>query len=171
MTDDFFEVRQEAHVQQAVGFVDYKNVQPVEEQHFLIEQIQQPSGGGDQNVDAFVECIHLLFLADASEDHRLSDLCAGSVDREAVMNLQREFSGGGDGESERAFGDRFEIPACEMIEDRQREGGRFAGARLSAAQDVSTVQRSGNGGRLYGGGFGVALVRERFLQRRNQVEI
>jgi hypothetical protein len=51
----------------------------------------------------------------------------------------------------------------ELVQHRQREGGRLAGAGLGAAEQVVALEHGGNGLRLDGGG-GVVTVLVHSLQ-------
>jgi hypothetical protein len=48
----------------------------------------------------------------------------------------------------------------QEVEDRQGEGGGLAGPGLGGGEQVASGKDDGNGLRLDGGGFGVALLRD-----------
>jgi hypothetical protein len=56
------------------------------------------------------------------------------------------------------------------VQQRQREAGRLAGAGLCGAQQVAARQDDGNGLRLDGRGFGVALLGDAAQQLGQQPE-
>jgi hypothetical protein len=58
----------------------------------------------------------------------------------------------------------------EALQQRKREAGRLAGAGLGGAEEVASGEDDGNGLRLDGGGFGVALLRDRAKQLGDQPE-
>ena len=50
--DDFADVVDEAHVEHAVGFVEHEAFDLAQAQRVALDQIEQPAGRRDQNVDA-----------------------------------------------------------------------------------------------------------------------
>ena len=42
---DFADVVDEAHVEHAVGFVEYEDFDPIEMKGVLLDEVEQPSGG------------------------------------------------------------------------------------------------------------------------------
>jgi len=58
----------------------------------------------------------------------------------------------------------------QALQQRQGEAGGLAGAGLGGAEQVATREYEGDGLRLDGGGFGVALLRNRAQQLGNQPE-
>ena len=67
--DDLPHVVDEAHVEHAVGLVEHEDGDLVEADVALIAKVEQAAGRGDQDVDARLEGLHLVMLADAAEDH------------------------------------------------------------------------------------------------------
>ena len=64
----FLDVMDKAHVEHAVGFVKHQNFHLGQIQHALLQQVQQTSGCGHQNVHAFFHTTDLGIHADAAED-------------------------------------------------------------------------------------------------------
>ena len=58
----------------------------------------------------------------------------------------------------------------EALQQRQREAGGLAGAGLGGAEQVAAREDDGDGLRLDGGGFGVALLRDSAKQLGQQPE-
>jgi hypothetical protein len=58
----------------------------------------------------------------------------------------------------------------EPLQQGQREPGGLAGAGLRRAEEVASGKDDGNGLRLDGGGFGVALLRDGTKQLGQQPE-
>jgi len=56
------------------------------------------------------------------------------------------------------------------LQQGKREAGRLAGAGLGGAEQVASRKDDGNGLRLDGGGFGVALLRDCAKQLGQQPE-
>ena len=58
----------------------------------------------------------------------------------------------------------------EALQQRQREAGGLAGAGLRGAEQVAAREDEGDGLRLDGGGFGVALLRDGAKQLGDEPE-
>ena len=62
----------EAHVEHAVSFVEHQHFDGRQIDVALLRVVEQPSGGGDQNVDAAFQGRNLRIHADTAEhDQRL----------------------------------------------------------------------------------------------------
>jgi hypothetical protein len=59
----------------------------------------------------------------------------------------------------------------EQLQHRQREAGGLAGAGLRRAEQIATREYDGDGLRLDGGGFGIALLGDCFEQLGRKPEI
>ncbi len=62
------------------------------------------------------------------------------------------------------------LAGVQALQQRQREGGGFAGAGLCAGQQVVASQHQGDGLRLHRGGLGVALLAHGVQQSRGEVQ-
>jgi hypothetical protein len=67
------DVGQEAHVEHAVGLVEHEELDPVEVCVGLLQMVEQPPRGGDEDVDAAAKAPLLRPHADAAEDRRAGD--------------------------------------------------------------------------------------------------
>ena len=85
-------VRDETHVEHAVGFVEDKRLDARKVDVALVAEILQSSRGGDEHVDASLQRPHLVVLADASVDNGVSQLESATVRHEAFMDLGGEFT-------------------------------------------------------------------------------
>ena len=61
--------------------------------------------------------------------------------------------------------------AGEQLQHGQREAGGLAGAGLGGAEQIAAREHHGNGLRLDGGGFGIALLGNSAEQLGRQAEI
>ena len=52
--DDEFDVRNESHIQHFIGFVEYEGPDVREANRGVVEQVDEPSGGGDEDIDSVV---------------------------------------------------------------------------------------------------------------------
>ncbi|MNC86857.1 hypothetical protein D3C83_25430 [compost metagenome] len=55
--------------------------------------IEQPAGGGDENIDAAPQRLDLRIDADAAIDERRPQWKVLAVDAHALLDLRREFAG------------------------------------------------------------------------------
>ena len=84
----------EAHVEHAVGLVEDEELDLAEVDQALVEQVDQSARRGDDDVDALLDRADLRALADAAEDHRVTQRRVTAVAREALGDLRRELTSG-----------------------------------------------------------------------------
>ncbi len=163
-------VAQEAHVEHAVGFVDDERAHHVEADVLLIDEIEQASRRGDEDVDAVAERRNLLVLIDAAEDDGIAELEIAAVGLEAVVYLERELARGR--QDERAHAARFVLTGVlgEALEQRQAERGGLAGAGLRDAEDVAARKHQRNGLGLDRGGIDIVFGGKSALKRLGHAE-
>ncbi len=166
--EDALDVRNEAHVQHAVGFVDDQELHAGHQQLAALEMVQQTAGGGDQHVDAAVQLLLLVAERHAADQQRPRKLGALGVLLEAGRDLVGQFAGRGDDQGARHAS--LGAAGHQLVDQGKGEGGGLAGAGLSDAQHVLAGQGHGNRGGLDGGGRGVAGVRDRLEGRGRKPE-
>jgi hypothetical protein len=91
----------------------------------------------------------------------------------AVLHLDRELARGREDEAANRVERRREAlrrHGRQALQDREREAGGLAGAGLGGAQEVAARKDDGDGLGLDGGGFGVALLRDRAQQLGREPE-
>ncbi len=103
-TDDAADRLDEAHVEHAVGFIEHEDAHAGEIHEALLEEIDEPAGRGDEDVDPVLQGADLRVLADAPEDHRATEAGGAAVGREGLADLRGEFAGGGEDEGARETG-------------------------------------------------------------------
>ena len=170
---NFFHVVNEAHVQHAVGFVQDQNFNARQVQKTLALQVQQTTGGGDQNVDTAFDFVDLGVHSHATKDHGGIELEVFAVIAHRLFNLSRQFAGwgehqGADGFAAKAVLARF--AQAELVQQRQGERGCFAGAGLSASQQILSGQNGWNGLGLNGGRGVVAEFAHGLHDGRGQIQ-
>ena len=131
--DDSFEVGKEAHVEHAVGFVEHERVQTVEAGLVLSHVVQEPAGRGDEHLDAGAQGLFLRphgRAADKDADPQ------GRVVGQAQANVVDLLG--------QLAGRRQDQGPChargksqQLVQDRQKEGGRFASAGLGGGDQVA----------------------------------
>ena len=154
---DALDVGDEAHVEHAVGFVDDQQFDAGEQQAAAFGMIEQPTGGGDQHVDAAGELGVLIAERHAADDERDVELVVLAVLLEMLDDLRGQFARRL--EDERARHARARAALLEHGEHRQHESGGLAGAGLRDAEHVAAGEDVRDGLLLDGGG---GLVAGRF---------
>ena len=66
-------VRQESHIEHAVGFVQNKDFNFIQPQTTLLEQVQKPSGRSHQDLHASAQGSYLLRGFNAAKNEGLAD--------------------------------------------------------------------------------------------------
>jgi len=98
-------------------------------------------------------------LTHAAEDDAGADIRVAAVLLKALGDLRRELTRRREHEStRRGAPSPLDARADEPFEDGEGEGGRLAGARLRATEQVLSLENVGNRLRLNGGRAMVALV-------------
>ena len=143
----------ESHVEHAVGFIQHADAHLVELEHALLGQIEQPPRGGDEDIAAAAQCLDLRALADAAEDHHGAQLDEATVVLGAGGDLGGELARGREHQSAR----RAALGCAQVLQDRQHERRRLAGAGLRAREHVAAGEHRRNGLALDGSGNGVAF--------------
>jgi hypothetical protein len=166
---NFSDVANKAHVQHAIGFIQDKEVHVFEVQKALIVEIQQPSRGGHQNINASSKRPDLSVLFDSSEDHEMPQLEVATVEGEVVSNLGGKLACWSQDQ-------RSDLPLSvvrvmrEVLENREQKGCRLSRSRLSTPEHVLAGEQWRNGLGLDGRGRAVAFLSDRAANGLDQVE-
>ena len=144
---------QKAHVEHAVGLVEHQHLDLVQVAGTLLDQVDQTTRRGDQDIAAVLKRRGLRLVAHATHDghgNMAGDI--GDLARDLV-DLLRELARGGDDEHHGAatvalglLGTAAAVAAAalahglgrsdvlQLVHSRQQEGGRLAGAGLSGGK-------------------------------------
>jgi hypothetical protein len=138
----------------------------------LAHQVDEPAGRGDEHVEPVAQRLHLRALPHAAEDDGRAELEELAVGAEAVVDLRRQLARRREDQAAHARR-RARRPRRdgEPVQDRQREGGRLAGAGLGAAQDVAPFEYVGDRLRLDGRGGGITFGRNGPNERLSEPEV
>ena len=181
---------QKAHVEHAVGLVEYQHLDLVQVAGALLDQVDQTARRGDQNIAAVLECRGLRLVAHATHDGH-GDMAGdvGDLARDLV-DLLGKLARGGDDEHHGAaavalglLGTATAVAAAalahgfgrsnvlQIVHGRQQEGGRLAGAGLSGGKQVATLEHHGDRAGLHGRRRRVAQVLDstKHLVRKSQL--
>jgi hypothetical protein len=135
----------------------------------LTVQVEEPSRSGDEHVDALPQAADLRALIDTAKDHLVMEVEELRVGLEALADLRRELSRRG--QNQRAdHGFVREALRTQLVDDREQKRRCFAGACLSAAQDISPVEERGNRLRLDRRHGFVVRCGDGALQRLDELE-
>ena len=159
-----------AHVQHPVGLVQHEDFHPAQVQQALALEVQQAAGGGNQDIQALFDLVHLGLLSHAAEDNGGAQGQVLAVGFEALLDLEGQLPGGGEDEGADIPGPHHHV-GVEPLEDRGGEGAGLARAGLGAAQHVPALEGGGDGLALDGGGLGVALGRQCLEDRGDQPQL
>ena len=135
---------------------NHKNREEV--QQALTVQVRQPARGGDEDVRARLDGVHLGLLAHAAEDDHTFQGQVLAIGHHLLLILNGQLPGGG--QDQGPDGPSFHRTLAQPLEDRRGEGAGFPGSGPGAAQYIPALQRRGNGPSLDGSGLGVALLRQ-----------
>ena len=145
------QIRQEPNVQHAVGFVEYHILDLVQYGVLGFNMVQQTTGRGHQNFNAFFELQRLRFHVHAAKHHHAAHLGVLGVELDLLGHLVGQFTRGQQHQCAHrvARGRSGAVLVFEQaLQQRQRKRRRFAGAGLGCAHHVLTGQHHRNGLRL-----------------------
>ena len=154
---------QKAHVEHAIGLVEYQHLDLVQVAGALLDQVDQTARRGDQDVTAVLERRGLRLVAHAAHDGH-GDMASdvGNLARDLVDLLGKLARGGDDehqGTATVALGLLGAATAVatatlahglgrsdvlQVVHGRQQEGGRLAGAGLSSGKQVAALEHHGD---------------------------
>jgi hypothetical protein len=94
--DDFANIGEEAHIEHAIGFIEYEDFDGIEGAESLLHEVEESAGGGDEDIDAGFEGAGLWILSDAAVDDGDANAGGSTIDGEAISDLECEFAGAGE---------------------------------------------------------------------------
>ena len=139
LVDDPAHVGNEAHVEHAVGFVQYQHLDLLQVDVAPIDEVEQSAGRGDQQVERTgVDLVELLLEVHAAYHAVQADVHVLGQVAGVALDLQRQFPGWC--EAQRAWCPPWALGLVGVLpqagEDRDQERGGLAGAGLGLAGDV-----------------------------------
>ncbi len=134
-----FQLVGEAHVEHLVGLVEHDRLDGVEIERAAAEVVQRAAGRRDDDVHAALERAQLLAHRLAAVDRQHPDAQAAPVAVHRLGDLHRQLAG----RHQDQAADRAPLAAraADAVQQRQREGGRLAGAGRGLAQHVAPGQQ------------------------------
>ena len=130
---DALDVRNEAHVEHAVGFVDHQQLDAGQQQPSALVMVEQAARRRDQHVDAARQLGVLVVERNAADDQRDVELVLGAVLVEALLRPARRVRASAPGSACAACGrGRGLAPAWSSSAARKRRSCRCRSARCRA---------------------------------------
>ena len=134
-----FDLVDEAHVEHAVGFVEYDRRIFREVQALAVDEVAQAAGRADQEIRPVRERFHLCHDRRAADG---ADCAQGHASREAaelVLDLLCQLASRHDDQ------DLLEWPLQDLVDERHEEGRSLAGASVGDADDVLALKHVRDG--------------------------
>ena len=161
----------EAEVEHLVGLVEDEDLEAAKIDRALLDQVEQATGGGDEDVEAAADGAQALGIGDAAEDHADGGLELGAVSLGIGGNLRGELTRGSEHQHPDLAGAQIgRTLGGEPLQRGEHEGGGLAGTRLGDAEQVAPGQHVRDRLRLDRGGDGVILGCEGSEQGRGKPE-
>ena len=135
---DELQILGKAQVQHLVGFVQNDGLDPAEVKAAALDMVAQAAGGADDDMRAPLQRAALVAIVHAA--HAGRDLHAGLAiePRQLACDLQRQFTGGGDGQRQRlGRGGQHFCPVQHFGRHRDAECHRLARSGLRRNQQVA----------------------------------
>ena len=127
---------QEAHVGHPIGLVDDHEVDLVEADRATVDQVGEPAGTRDGDVDATLQRVELRAETDAAEERGDAASPRSEQRLELFLDLRGELACGGENERSGLAGLRPLDPQREWATERDR----LARAGRGLAADIETVE-------------------------------
>ena len=157
--DDAFDIRNEAHVEHPVGFVDHEDLHVAQYHLAAFDLVEQPARRGDQDVDAAVEQLVLAVEAFAADQQGMGQPVVLAVFLETFGDLGRQFAGRL--QDQRPGHPRLGAACGQNVDHRQGKAGGLAGAGLRQPDHVAPHQDGGDRFFLDRCGYGIAGIGDR----------
>ena len=169
--DDFADVVDEAHVEHPIGFIEHQKFHGAETERVTGHEVEQASRRRNEHIDAALQRADLGAHRDATDHERGTDAHMSAVRAKTIADLPRQLAGRT--EHQHAAGFPLKRPSTgeEMMQDRQRERRRLAGACLCNSNHVTAREGNRNGLRLNWRGRGVFFFGERTDDRFGEAEV
>ena len=164
---DPFDGGQETHVQHAVGFIQHQHADGPQVDELAVEEIDQPSGGGDDHLSALADGLQLgSFVESADYDGGAK---AGSYRHlgEGLVDLNGQLARGAQHQAADAAGRGL---FAQQLNQGQNEGEGFTGTSLRRGDQVAPGQGRLDGLVLNRGEFGKSVFGEIALEGSRERE-
>uniref|UniRef100_A0A8W7PSX2 Uncharacterized protein n=1 Tax=Anopheles coluzzii TaxID=1518534 RepID=A0A8W7PSX2_ANOCL len=149
LLDDAPDLRLEAHVQHAVGFVQHQEADVVQPDLAAPDHVLQPTGRRHDQVAAALEIAHLVLRVVAAVQYGRAHARPVAELLRLLEDLRCQLAGRRQHQPERVLlapvhrpvrGRRGRPVLVHLVQDRHQEGGRLARARLRARHQIPPGQ-------------------------------
>ena len=165
MRRDLTQRMDKAQIKHLIGLVQNQMARLAEINRAAIEQVNQATGCGHQNISAARKKVDLLGDR-LPPHHRMNPQLGPCRQRlEAVCDLVHQFTRWRKHQCLDGFWFRLALLAQQMVDQRQTEGQRLACACLRQTHNIVPFQGQRNGLVLDRGGFGQVCGFQRRVQR------
>ena len=171
--EDALQVGQEADVEHPVGLVEDDVLDLVQDAVLRLDVVEQAPRRRDEHLDALLQLERLRLHVDAAEDDRDAQLRVRRVALDVVGDLVGELARRRDHEGAHRVARRRHAGVLvrqHLVQQRQRERRRLAGAGLRRAHDVAPGEDDRDRLRLDRRHRRVALVGDGALQDRREAD-
>ena len=148
-----------AHVEHLIGFVEHQCLELRQVAKALVDEVEQASRCGDDDVDALFQRLDLMELADPAEDRHHARVQMAAEAFEAGGDLRHQFARGREHEDARTTARRRAGIGSETVQQRQYERCGLARAGLRHAENVTAAKEDRDRLRLDRGRVRKALLR------------
>jgi len=137
LRDDFTDIVDEAHIEHSIGFVEHEKLHCVETDSIALHKVEQPSRRCDEDVDAVEQGADLATHRHAADRQGGADAKMAAIGAEAIENLSRQLARRSKHQHSATL--RLHAPSIRghLVQNRQREGCRFARAGLGNPDHVA----------------------------------
>ena len=153
---DASHIANESHVQHSIRFIEDSDFHRVESNLALTHQVEQATGGGDQNLWLAPQLGDLGARCNAADNDGTLQRKMTTVRFEILLNLQSQFARRCQNEGTQV------LATCgsfmQMLKHRQRKSSCLAGTRLGCGENVPACKGIGNRVTLNRRRCGVALI-------------
>ncbi len=154
LPQDAADIGQEALVEHVVRLVQDQGFDPAQVHHAVVEQVEQATGAGDDQVNAAPDALDLARLADTTVDRQAAQRRAGNDRTHELVDLLGQFPGRGNDQGPRPAGCARSLGLHKVLDGRQGEGGSLAGSGLRQAEHITSGENRTERLLLDGGGDG-----------------
>ncbi len=165
------DLRQEAHVQHAVGLVQHQHLHVVQEDVALLQVIAQASGRGDQHLDPVLKHAPLRRQPHSAIHHPAGQAQVASELVDHGVHLNGQLTGRNKDQCAWTLAVGHVALGHQTVQHWQHKRRRLARARLRNAQQVVPVEQFRNGFVLNRGGGVEVQFAQCLMQRGRQREL
>uniref|UniRef100_A0A182TCZ2 Uncharacterized protein n=1 Tax=Anopheles melas TaxID=34690 RepID=A0A182TCZ2_9DIPT len=122
--EDLADLRLEAHVQHAIGLVQHQVRYPLQGRGAGLEEIDQPTGRGDHDLDAAAQIRRLGSLARTTEQARVANVRRRAELGRDLLDLLRQLAGRGQHEHQRSAHGRVRLLVIDVHDSGQHAAER-----------------------------------------------